>query len=114
MRIYQFSQRFLWVFSSLFLLANCRNADTIRYDNGAISPDKALATFEVESGFKIEMIASEPLVFDPVDMEIDEYDRLYVVEMPGYPLDRSGEYRVLYPGLRDWRETALAGGIEGV
>jgi putative membrane-bound dehydrogenase-like protein len=33
------------------------------------------------------MIASEPLITDPVDMEIDEFGRLYVVEMHGYPLD---------------------------
>lgn len=55
-----------------------------------IEPEKALASFELEPGFKIELLASEPLISDPVDMEIDEYGRLYVVEMHGYPLDKSG------------------------
>ena len=46
-------------------------------------------------GFKIEMIASEPLISDPVDMEIDEYGRLYVIEMHGYPLDKSGSGNII-------------------
>ncbi|MFZ4103032.1 MAG: DUF7133 domain-containing protein, partial [Sphingobacterium thalpophilum] len=53
----------------------------------AVEAKDALATFKVADGFKIEMIASEPLITDPVDMEIDEFGRLYVVEMHGYPLD---------------------------
>ncbi len=55
---------------------------------------QALSTFELEDGFKIELIAAEPLISDPVDMEIDEYGRLYVVEMHGYPLDKSGSGKI--------------------
>ena len=55
-----------------------------------VLPEHALSTFELEPGFKIELLAAEPLIADPVDMEIDEYGRLYVVEMPGYPLDKTG------------------------
>jgi putative membrane-bound dehydrogenase-like protein len=61
---------------------------------GALTPQEALASFEVEAGFKVELLASEPLVASPVDMEIDEYGRLYVVEMPGYPLDKSGTGKI--------------------
>src|SRR3989337_1064386 len=50
----------------------------------------AVSTFTLAEGFKMEMIAAEPLISDPVDMEIDEYGRMYVVEMHGYPLDKSG------------------------
>jgi putative membrane-bound dehydrogenase-like protein len=52
------------------------------------------SSFELDPGFKIELIASEPLIADPVDMEIDEYGRLYVVEMHGYPLDKSGSGKI--------------------
>lgn len=55
-----------------------------------LSPEASMSTFEIADGFKIEQIAAEPLVADPVDMAIDEYGRLYVVEMHGYPLDKSG------------------------
>src|SRR5205085_4735985 len=35
-------------------------------------------------GFRIELVASEPLVVDPVAMSFDENGRLYVVEMRDY------------------------------
>ncbi len=49
-----------------------------------------LESFKLEEGFQIERVASEPLIADPVDMEIDEWGRMFVVEMHGYPLDLSG------------------------
>lgn len=69
-------------------MASCQKPDTS--DNGPVAPEDALATFQLEPGFKIELVAAEPLVSDPVDMEIDEEGRLYIVEMHGYPLDKSG------------------------
>ncbi|MBW3629043.1 MAG: c-type cytochrome [Gemmatimonadetes bacterium] len=59
------------------------------------SPEDALKTFRLADGFQIELVAAEPLLADPVAMEVDEYGRIYVVEMPGYPLDTSGSGRVL-------------------
>lgn len=46
--------------------------------------------FEIMPGFEIELFAAEPLIGDPVAMEIDEQGRLFVVEMHGYPLDLGG------------------------
>ena len=54
-------------------------------------PDEALTTFEIEPGFRIELFAAEPDIIDPVDMEIDENGRIYVVENPGYPLEVEGQ-----------------------
>lgn len=62
--------------------------------NSPVEPDKALSTFELEPGFKMELIAAEPLISDPVDMEIDEYGRLYVMELHSYPLDKSGAGKI--------------------
>ncbi|MBN8856842.1 MAG: c-type cytochrome [Sphingobacteriales bacterium] len=62
---------------------------------GGIAAKDALATLQVADGFKIEMIASEPQITSPVDMEIDEYGRMYVVEMHGYPLDKSGSGNIV-------------------
>ncbi|MDQ6477060.1 PVC-type heme-binding CxxCH protein [Dyadobacter sp. LHD-138] len=59
-----------------------------------VPPEKALSTFQLPDGFQIELVASEPLLSDPVAMEIDEYGRMYVVEMHGYPLDKSGTGKV--------------------
>ena len=58
-------------------------------------PVEALATLEVVEGFRVETFAAEPLIADPVDMMVDENGRLYVVEMPGYPLDTGGTGRVM-------------------
>ncbi len=47
-------------------------------------PDKALGTFHVAPGFRLEQVAAEPLVADPVAVTFDDNARMYVVEMRGY------------------------------
>ncbi len=53
---------------------------------GNLSPREALATFALPEGFRIELVACEPEVMDPVAMAFDEDGRLYVTEMADYPL----------------------------
>ncbi|MBY0524386.1 MAG: c-type cytochrome [Gemmataceae bacterium] len=52
---------------------------------GPLSPREELATFKVPKGFKVELVASEPDVVDPVAIAFDEDGRLFVAEMRGYP-----------------------------
>jgi mono/diheme cytochrome c family protein len=52
---------------------------------------EALASFEIEKGFAVGAIISEPAIIDPVAMAIDEDGRLFVVEMRGYMLDTEGK-----------------------
>ncbi len=80
------------IITIIFLNSGCGNKSQT---SGGVSSEDALSTFTIADGFKIEMIASEPLISDPVDMEIDEYGRLYVVEMHGYPLDKSGSGKII-------------------
>src|SRR5437016_2143848 len=47
-------------------------------------PQDALKKFHVALGFRVEQVAAEPLVADPVAVAFDENARLYVVEMRGY------------------------------
>lgn len=49
------------------------------------SPREELASFRVAKGFRVELVAAEPDVVDPVAMAFDEEGRLYVAEMRGYP-----------------------------
>lgn len=49
------------------------------------TPDEILRTFEIHPDFQIELVAVEPVVFDPVDLEFDEEGRAFVIEFPGYP-----------------------------
>ena len=43
--------------------------------------------FQIEKGFAITLVASEPQIKDPVDLEFDEQGDAYVLEMPGYPFE---------------------------
>ncbi|SHH29067.1 putative membrane-bound dehydrogenase domain-containing protein [Chryseolinea serpens] len=70
----------------IFLLFSCQNDKT----NSGLSPQDALKTFTLADGFTIELVASEPMVADPVAMDVDEHGNLYVAEMHGYPLDTHG------------------------
>jgi mono/diheme cytochrome c family protein/glucose/arabinose dehydrogenase len=54
------------------------------------SPEEALRSFQLQPGFRIELVASEPMIEDPVAMAFDESGRLWVVEMRGYMNDIEG------------------------
>ena len=52
--------------------------------------------FEIQDGFKLELVASEPLITDPVDLEFNENGDAIVLEMPGYPMeDRQSRLLIL-------------------
>src|SRR5437588_4374629 len=53
--------------------------------DGSLTPTQTLASFKLEPGLRVELVAAEPLVADPVAMAFDEKGRLFVVENRGYP-----------------------------
>ena len=57
------------------------------FDGPPFPPEQALQTFQLPEGFRVELVASEPEVVDPVAIAFDEQARIYVVEMRDYPLD---------------------------
>jgi len=57
------------------------------------SPEEQLTRFELaEAGYRVELVASEPLIEDPVAMAFDGEGRLWVAEMRGFMrnIDREG------------------------
>jgi len=50
-----------------------------------LSPSEERATFRLPAGFRIDLVACEPDIVDPVALAFDAAGRLYVAEMPGYP-----------------------------
>jgi glucose/arabinose dehydrogenase/mono/diheme cytochrome c family protein len=58
-----------------------------------LSPKDAIAAFKVAPGFRVELVAAEPLVQDPVAAAFDADGRLWVAEMRGYmpTIDASDE-----------------------
>ncbi len=59
-------------------------------DSPARTALEELATFQIEDGFKVQLVASEPMIEDPILIQFDEDGRLWVVEMRGYMSDIEG------------------------
>jgi len=81
-----------------------------------LSVEQAKAAFEVAPGYRIELVAAEPLVIDPVAFCFDPAGRMIVVEMRGYserPDDSAGRVRRLTDhdgdGVMDHAETLVEG-----
>ncbi|MDX2070133.1 MAG: c-type cytochrome [Haliscomenobacter sp.] len=64
----------------------------------AKSPSEELATFQVEPGFKVQLVAAEPMVQEPVALNFDADGRLWVVEMRGFMPDIDGKGETLPSG----------------
>ncbi len=62
-----------------------RSGRGVERHRGPLSPDDALASFELEPGYRIELAAAEPLIEAPVAIAFDDRGRMYVVESRGYP-----------------------------
>jgi mono/diheme cytochrome c family protein/glucose/arabinose dehydrogenase len=52
-----------------------------------LSPKEALKSFKVQKGYHLELVASEPLIEDPVAIQFGPDGRCWVVELRGYMLD---------------------------
>src|SRR5688572_3086618 len=52
-----------------------------------LAPEMALTKFYMPPGYRVELVASEPLIQDPVMIDWDGEGRLWAVEMPGYMPD---------------------------
>ncbi|MEY2880911.1 MAG: hypothetical protein RLZZ15_3291 [Verrucomicrobiota bacterium] len=55
-----------------------------------LTPAQALASFKVAPGFRIEAVATDPLIGDPITMLFGPDGRLWVLEMRGYMPDVDG------------------------
>lgn len=68
----------------------CSNQDRINQPDDApkpLSPAYAVKSFQLPAGFRIELVASEPLINEPTSVCWDEKGRLYVSELHGYNLE---------------------------
>ncbi len=54
-------------------------------ENSPLSPSDGLRSIQVPDGFEIQLVASEPLVRDPINIAFGPDGRLWVVEMGDYP-----------------------------
>jgi mono/diheme cytochrome c family protein/glucose/arabinose dehydrogenase len=76
----------------LLMVAGCGSEETewppavqpVGSGGPPLSPREALRTFSLPPGYRIELVAAEPLTEDPVAIDFDSDGRMYVVEMRGY------------------------------
>ena len=52
-----------------------------------LSPEASLKTFNLPAGYHLELVASEPMIKEPVAIAWDGNARMYVAEMLTYMLD---------------------------
>src|SRR5579872_1886200 len=69
---------------SLLMVVSCARNHP---DAPSLTPEESLESIHVAGDFHVELFASEPLVFDPVEMVFDENGKIYVCEMLDYPDD---------------------------
>ncbi len=61
----------------------------------ALSAEESLKTIAVPPGYRVELVAKEPMVIDPILAEFDADGRMWVLEMPGFAMN---------PAMEDSRE----------
>ena len=80
-----------------------------------LDKEQALRSMQVPDGFRIEQLAAESLVMDPINFSFDIDGKVWVLEMPDYPnggarsgriicledLDRDGSFETATPFMSD-------------
>ena len=74
----------------LFLLKGLAHAAEIQPADDApqpLSPAESMAKMRLPEGFRIELVASEPLIQEPSCIAFDEFGRLFATELHGYNVE---------------------------
>jgi mono/diheme cytochrome c family protein/glucose/arabinose dehydrogenase len=77
----------------IVVIFGCNNNASVNKEEGpspALTPSEELGTFQLSPELKIQLVASEPMVQDPVVITFDPDGRLWVVEMRGFMPDIDG------------------------
>ena len=80
---------FLSFFFFLFAIS-CNSTTEDLTESPVYSPEESMEKMELEEGFKIELVAAEPLLNSPTAMTFDENGRIWVIEMPSFMIDTVG------------------------
>src|SRR5919198_6650709 len=66
-------------------------AQEFKMEPGPKSPAESLKCMKARTGFKVELMAQEPLVMDPIAFAWGPDGKFWVVEMGDYPLGVDGK-----------------------
>ncbi len=56
-------------------------------ESPVLTPAESMKKFVLPPGYRLELVASEPMIQEPVAIDWDSSGRLWVIEMPGYMED---------------------------
>lgn len=84
----------------VLLLISCKESAPLPEtpDSPPRTPEEEWKTFQIEEGFEVQLVASEPMVESPVHIQFDADGRLWVIEMRGYMNDMEGSEEKLPVG----------------
>lgn len=83
---FQIAALLIGTVSILAGLCSAQQPPVDQRESGPFSPMEAVKRFKLPDDLRIELVACEPDVVDPIDIRFDEHGRLWVVEMRDYPL----------------------------
>src|SRR5262245_61059360 len=115
--------RFFFFLATGRLLAAAAGTEAIpwRQDqppNRPYSPAEALNRFTVPEGFKVELVASEPDIVNPIAMTFDDRGRIWITESVEYPRKPAGvgrdRVKILEDTERDGRTDKVSIFAEGL
>jgi putative membrane-bound dehydrogenase-like protein len=89
----RFACLFLFVFYSSSSAADYIPRKQSKVPGPALSPTEALKHFQVPEGFRVELVAAEPELVNPVAMAFDDRGRIFVTESFEYPRREAGPGR---------------------
>lgn len=89
----------LLTLASLLLPESCAQDEAVSRPEGdtfsssapPLSPDESIATMEIQPGYRVTPVLTEPVIHEPAAIAWDGNGRLYVVEMRTYMQDIDGK-----------------------
>ena len=82
------AMKFAWLALSVWSVTNLALAQIPQPIDAPrpMTPEQSAAAFKVPDGFRVEVVASEPLIASPSAVGWDERGRMFVSELHGYNL----------------------------
>lgn len=96
---------------STYLLITCVLLVLTACEENYEEPEISLDAYQIEEGFQLEVVASEPFLEAPVAIDFDNQGRIWAVEMRGYMQTLTGESETMPNGVISIMEDRDGDGI---
>src|SRR5690348_12744530 len=90
LRSLSFAAALLTLVPTRYAFSRATELSTGEEDAPVLTPAQTMASYKLPAGYKLELVAAEPLVQDPVAIDFDPDGRMYVVEMRAFMPNLAG------------------------